>query len=336
MLAAPIKAIAAATPVAVVMSGLDNPRGLAFGPQGALYVVEGGRGGSGPCLEVRGPIYCYGTTGAVTRLWKGEQERVITGLPSLGRLDGSQTIGPSDISMVGVGEAFVTVGFEMDPARRAELGDAGRGFARVLRVLPSGDWNYVADVGAYETAVNPDGNTIVSNPYGILAEPGARILTDAAGNALIRIAADGDISTLAVFPSKPARPFDSVPTSVAVGPDGAYYVGELSGFPFFAGAANVYRVDPGEAPQVYLAGFKTIIDIAFGPDGSLYVLQYASGPTTLNGPGALLRIEADGTRMTVLDGLDHPTSVAVGANGAIYISNRGIFAGSGEVLRVAE
>ena len=35
-------------PGVVVMSGLDNPRGLAFGPEGGLYVAEAGRGGPGP------------------------------------------------------------------------------------------------------------------------------------------------------------------------------------------------------------------------------------------------------------------------------------------------
>jgi glucose/arabinose dehydrogenase len=43
----------AAPTVEVIMSGLDNPRGLALGPEGALYVVEAGRGGTGPCQTLR-------------------------------------------------------------------------------------------------------------------------------------------------------------------------------------------------------------------------------------------------------------------------------------------
>jgi hypothetical protein len=69
--------------VSVVMSGLDNPRGLAFGPKGALYVAESGRGGTGPSIVLQGEEQSYGPTGALTRLWRGEQERVATGLPSI-------------------------------------------------------------------------------------------------------------------------------------------------------------------------------------------------------------------------------------------------------------
>jgi glucose/arabinose dehydrogenase len=32
---------------AVVATGLDSPRGLSFGPDGALYVAEAGVGGTG-------------------------------------------------------------------------------------------------------------------------------------------------------------------------------------------------------------------------------------------------------------------------------------------------
>ena len=37
----------------VVVSGLDNPRGLAFGPEGALYIAQAGSGGDGPEKMVR-------------------------------------------------------------------------------------------------------------------------------------------------------------------------------------------------------------------------------------------------------------------------------------------
>ena len=38
----------------VIASGLDNPRGLAFGPDGALYVAEAGRGGTSTLCDVGG------------------------------------------------------------------------------------------------------------------------------------------------------------------------------------------------------------------------------------------------------------------------------------------
>ena len=48
----------------VVASGLDNPRHLSFSPTGALYVVEAGRGGSGPCVTAHpNPdlgVFCLG------------------------------------------------------------------------------------------------------------------------------------------------------------------------------------------------------------------------------------------------------------------------------------
>src|SRR5262249_39816647 len=64
--------------VTVVMSGLDYPCGLAFGPDGALYVAEAGRGGDGPCANG----FCVGASGAVNRLWRGEQKRTQPGIRS--------------------------------------------------------------------------------------------------------------------------------------------------------------------------------------------------------------------------------------------------------------
>ncbi len=77
----------------------------------------------------------------------------------------------------------------------------------------------------------------------------------------------------------PAQP---VATSVAIGPDGAYYVGELKGFPAPTGESRVWRIEPGSRNvrcgeskkcTVVLDGFTSIIDLAFGPDGRLNVAQ---------------------------------------------------------------
>jgi hypothetical protein len=320
----------------VLMSGLDNPRGLAIGPEGALYVAEAGRGGDGPCgVNGAGETRCYGPTGAVSRLWRGEQVRVAEGLPSHALVGGGAASGPNDISFLGRGGAYVTIGLGFDRRLRDALGEAGPLFGTVLHISASGQWRVVADVLVHEETANPGGGAIDSNAYGVLAEPGSHLVVDAGGNALLRAWADGGITTVATFPSRAqGRATDAVPTAVAVGPDGAYYVSELSGVPFAAGAARIYRVVPGQAPTIYREDFKTITDIAFDEDGNLYVVEHASGPVFFGGLGRLLKIAPDGTRTTVSSGLDRPTSVLVGRNGELYVTNHGITPGIGEVLRI--
>ena len=318
----------------VVMQGLDNPRGLAFGPEGALYVAEAGRGGHGPCgTSGTGATACVGDSGAISRLWKGEQSRVVSGLPSTAPASGAEASGPQSISFLGRGGSCVTFGLGGGPAYRTALGEAGAALGTVVRMSASGQWKVEADLLAYEIAKNPAGGIVDSNPFGSLAVPAGCVVTDAGSNTLLGVATNGKIETLAVFPSRPDASTDAVPTRVVIGPDGAYYVGQLTGVPFAAGAANVYRVVPGQAPTIYRAGFKTITDIAFGPDGSLYVLEVASGPF-LSMPGRLLRVDANNNRVPVITGLDRPTSVAIGPDGAIYVTNHGSSAGIGEVLRV--
>jgi len=307
-------------------------------------------------------------------LWNGAQERIVTGLPSIAQVgnpgipDGTRAEGPNDISLLGLGEAYVTIGLENNPrAFRTAWGSVGDGFGQLVRLhwpaqgRAQGAWTFVADLAAFEEANDPDHDlyspleaiTSNSNPFGLLALPGERIIADAGGNDIVRVDAAGAISLVAVMPRVPCVPGfcfcsatehlicsaandgSAVPTSIAVGPDGAWYIGQLTGVPAPFGAASISRLVPGHDPVPFLTGFKAIIDIAFDHEGNLYVVQHSiSRTTSFMLPGNLLRVASDGTRTEIIGGLDRPTSVAIGPDGALYVTNHGLSSGNGEVLRI--
>lgn len=202
-----------------VMSGLDAPRGLAWGPEGGLYVTEAGNGtNTGPCTQVAVGSNCYSETGKITRLYRGQQERVATGLPSIFNTARSDIVGPNDISFQGRGTAFVTIGWGGNPALRANLGTVGSNVGVLVQVEPSGRWRLDADVSDFERINNPVGVPVDSNPYGVLVLGGDKYVTDAGGNDLLRVAANGDVSLVATFspastgPSLCPRRWNAVPT----------------------------------------------------------------------------------------------------------------------------
>jgi hypothetical protein len=345
-------------PLEVVASNLSNPRGLVFGPDGALYVAEAGMGGDGDCLpnpEGGDPI-CYGETGAITRIISPTvsptHTRVVTGLASAAVVTGTGATGPHDLTVDASGNMTVVIGLGADPALRdpsAQLQNLGQ----LVSVPAGGTWSNWVDVAAFEADENPDGGLVDSNPFSIVTVDDGYLVSDAGANAVLHVSSSGVITTVAVFPARMVEfppgsgnmvPMESVPTGIVEGPDGAYYVGELTGFPFEVGGANVWRVVPGEEPEVYASGFTSVLDVDFDEDGNLYVLEMTTNGMLSGDPtGALIRVTPGGSRLVVAsEGLFMPTGLAIGPDGAAYMTNYSIFPSSeiegpptGQVVRVS-
>jgi hypothetical protein len=347
--------------------GLSSPRHLAFSRSGDLYVAEAGRGGDGPCfIGGEGPA-CMGASGAVTKIGKhGRQSRIVEGLASYANDpnqngttddDGDSGIGPHGVTVDG-SHVIITSGGPTAPSvagtpitreQLAAQNPAADSFGRLLEIRNRGRVTSLADLYAFERANNPHPTAIDTNATDVLVDRGRFVISDAGGNTLLA-ARRGQVEALAVFADRlgvpnphpfgpPLVDMQAVPTSVVEGPDGAYYMSQLTGFPFPVGGANVYRIDPRtRAVRVYASGFTNIMDLDFDRSGTLYVLEIDSNGIIDPPPnGAIHTISRSGQRRTLVppDGtLTEPGGIAVARDGDLFVTNRSRSPDDGEVLRI--
>ena len=195
-------------------------------------------------------------TGSITRIADGSQTRLVSGLPSAASISGADAEGPAAV-IVRASEYYILLGDgRVSATTSAGLGPDGSTLGDLVSTRAGTVMHRVlANFGTYEAAHDPDHGAgpgaaagdpaLDSNPYAMTAYRGGYAVADAAGNDLLWLSPKRVISVLAVFPTQiehvPAGVLakkaetlsvQSVPTSVVVGPHGALYVGELTGFPF--------------------------------------------------------------------------------------------------------
>jgi plastocyanin/sugar lactone lactonase YvrE len=318
------------TQVEVYASGLVNPKGMVFTPDGTLFVAESGKPGEVMVpLPVNfggtGPI---GTNGRISRIPAGGQrEDFVTGLPNVGLYGGIEMLGPTGMAVLGGALYEVAAGhITVSPA--------------VSRVSTDGKLQPVADLGGYNRthpASRENGDAVpLGNPFDVVALGDSLYITDGNYQRVFKVSPSGTLTTLVDFPGDPTT------VGAAPGPDGSLYVAQFGAAPYTPGSSWVDRVTlDGTVTSGVVKNLTTPIDVAFAPDGGMYVLQYAAqfNPARLRyvpSGGEVRRVNPDGTTSPVVTGLMFPTAMTFGPDGALYVSNYGNESndGQGQIVRV--
>jgi hypothetical protein len=340
----------------VYASGLEGPRGLAFGPDGSLYVAEAGLGGKtstiGTCVQVPAPIgpYTGGTTARISKIdTSGNRTTLSMGLPSAIDSAGN-TLGVADVVFL-EGDLYAVL--------------AGGGCSHgnptfpneIIRVnLKNGHWKTVADLS--QALVNfpakftsaddyePDGTW-----YGMISYQDRLYAAEPNHGQVFSVTEGGRVRQVIDISASQGH---IVPTSL-VAHEGLLYVGNLNLFPIDPQWAKIMTISkdtfvPEQLPGFNMpqdefgrwkivsskAGFTTITGMKIGPDGLLYVLELsvaAGFPTP--GAGKVVRVTSSGDIEDVVTGLAVPTGMAFGPDGRLYVSNLGAAPGAvGQILRI--
>jgi hypothetical protein len=307
---------------------------LAVGPDGSLLVADAGAG--------------------IVRLRNG---------------DGSlfaELAGVTDVGPIGLSDMFAIRG-----------GGPGQTTGALFRVS-RGSTRLIADLYQFEADHNPHPTAVDSNPFDVeVVNGGDALVADAGGNDLLIVDQNGTVDWIAVLPDEivstadikslagcptpvpqlafacglpPNLPAQPVATSVAVGPDGAYYVSELKGFPAPRGRSRIWRIEPGarhancatsSACSIVATGFTSIVDLTFGPDGTLYVVEideasWAAVEFQVGALGGTVNA-CDPNTWTcsqVATGIPIPIGVAIDHRGDVYVTANALIPGAAQVIKL--
>ena len=320
--------------VEVILTGLQNPRGVALDAEGGLLVAEAGSGND--------PIDSRLRSGRLTRFIDGngdgdftdpgEAEPWFEHLASYNarghlehRLD--EVSGPSDVTLHSDARVFLSV-------------DGGFDEFALLEISPERSMGRNLSARSNMTGL------------GLTLDERSMFATESMLNQLIEVSLEGGDRRDVVAFSTLDSGQEAVPAGLAVDPrNGDVLVALFSGgvsaddgsfIPFVLGDAKVVRVDPLTGRVVdEIVGLTAAVDVAIDELGNVFVVELAADhgdlfasaadlhdPDAIPQHGGYLRFTgkvtmypADGgPRRILAGGLDSPTNITVGDDGAVYVS----------------
>lgn len=301
--------------IRVVAEGLVGPIGLALLPDGGLLVAEAGTGQKD------------NSAGVSLITPEGQVGRLISGLPS------SRDAG----DLAGVNTVALSPGGD-----KIYIGNFSQGHLWTLPLSPEQQQNGLKIPGAplstndLTPAMQRLNNVFLTNPFDIAFDPnGVPVVTDASGNGVAKENPNGAtrfIHRFAPLPNPSAGSdrvtIEAVPTGITrVGRE--YYVTLTGGCPYPQGGGQLVAIDEQRNQRTVVDGLNMPIDVAQGPDGTLWVLEFARftpGASCFTGEGyqprtgRLSRLQPDGTLTTAIDNLNFPAAVLPLPDGSVYLS----------------